>query len=81
MTAIEARLIERLKLLPPSRIAEVVDFVDFLASREQRAVAIEGLRALDKRLPDDQEIPPDLEQEIIEEIQRDRADQHRFKAN
>ena len=39
MTAIETRLIERLKRLPPTRVAEVVDFVEFLASREERAAA------------------------------------------
>ena len=39
MTAIEAQLIERLKKLPPSRVAEVVDFVEFLSQREERAAA------------------------------------------
>lgn len=39
MTGIEARLLERLKKLPPARVAEVVDFVEFLASREERAAA------------------------------------------
>lgn len=33
-TAIE-RLTEKLAQLPPERIAEVVDFVDFIADREQ----------------------------------------------
>jgi predicted nucleic acid-binding protein len=51
MTAIEAQLIERLKKLPPSRVAEVVDFVEFLAAREERAAAAqrltEGLARLD----------------------------------
>jgi Protein of unknown function (DUF2281) len=43
MTAIEAQLIERLKKLPPSRVAEVVDFVEFLALREERAAAAQRL--------------------------------------
>ena len=43
MTAIEAQLIERLKKLPPSRVAEVVDFVEFLASREERTAAAQRL--------------------------------------
>lgn len=51
MTAIELQLIERLKKLPPSRVAEVVDFVDFLSQREERAAAAqrltEGLAKLD----------------------------------
>ncbi len=51
MTEIEVQLLERLKKLPPSRVAEVVDFVEFLASREERAAAAqrltEGLARLD----------------------------------
>jgi Protein of unknown function (DUF2281) len=51
MTSIESQLIERLKKLPPSRVAEVVDFVEFLAVREERAAAAqrltEGLARLD----------------------------------
>ena len=43
MTAIETRLIERLKQLPPMRVAEVADFVEFLAARESRARAAAGL--------------------------------------
>ncbi len=29
-------LLERIEALPPERIAEIADFVDFIASREQR---------------------------------------------
>jgi hypothetical protein len=51
MTVIESQLLERLKKLPPSRVAEVMDFVEFLASREERAAAAqrltEGLARLD----------------------------------
>jgi hypothetical protein len=43
VTAIELQLIERLKKLSPARVAEVVDFVEFLASREERAAAAERL--------------------------------------
>ena len=43
MTAIEVQLIERLKKLPPARAAEVVDFVEFLASREEGAAAAQRL--------------------------------------
>jgi len=34
MTAIEPALIEKLKQLPPNKVAEVEDFVDFLRTRE-----------------------------------------------
>ena len=71
MTAIEAQLIERLKKLPPSRVAEVVDFVELLASREERAAAThrlsEGLARLDAL-----KLPPVSEDEIEQEIQAAR---------
>lgn len=34
MSATEKALIEKIKQLPPQRLAEVEDFVDFLRSRE-----------------------------------------------
>ena len=34
MTAIEPALIEKLKQLPPHKVAEVEDFVEFLRTRE-----------------------------------------------
>ena len=34
----EKELIEKIKGLPPDKIAEVVDFVDFLAHRDDRAL-------------------------------------------
>lgn len=34
MTAAEQALIEKIKQLPPQRMAEVEDFVDFLRARE-----------------------------------------------
>jgi hypothetical protein len=43
MNALETRLIERLKQLPPTRVAEVADFVEFLAAREERSAAAERL--------------------------------------
>ena len=44
MTAIEAQLIAQLKKLPPHRVAEVVDFVDFLTAREERASGMTWIR-------------------------------------
>lgn len=71
MTAIEAQLIERLKKLPPSRVAEVVDFVEFLASREERAAAAmrlsQGLARLDAL-----NLPEISEDEVEAEIQAAR---------
>jgi len=39
MTAFESRLMQGLKVLPPERVAEAMDFVEFLASRVQRDAA------------------------------------------
>jgi len=73
MTAIEAQLMERLKKLPPARVAEVVDFVEFLASREERAAAAqrltEGLARLDAL-----KLPPISEDEVEVEIQTGRQE-------
>ena len=73
MTAIESKLIERLKQLPPSRVAEVVDFVDFLAAREERAAAAQRLADGMARL-NTLNLPPLSEDEIEEEIQASRQD-------
>ena len=75
MTAIEAQLIERLKKLPPARVTEVVDFVEFLAAREERAAAVqrltEGLARLDAL-----NLSPVSEDEIEEEVQAARCERH-----
>lgn len=79
MTTIEAQLIERLKKLPPNRVAEVVDFVEFLALREERVAAAqrltEGLARLDAL-----NLPSLTEDDVEEELQasrKDRRDNHR----
>ncbi len=73
MTAIEARLIERLKKLPPARVAEVVDFVEFLSQREERTAAAqrltEGLARLDAL-----KLPEITEDEVEAEIQAARQE-------
>ena len=68
MTVIEARLIERLKKLPPGRVAEVIDFVEFLSAREERAAASERLADAMARL-DALNLPPISEDEVEEEVQ------------
>ena len=73
MTAIEAQLIERLKKLPPSRVAEVVDFVDFLSQREERAAAAQRLTQGLARL-DALNLPTISEDEVEAEVQASRKD-------
>jgi len=73
MTAIESQLIERLKKLPPNLVAEVVDFVEFLIAREERAAAAqrltEGLARLDAL-----NLPLVSEDEVEEEVQAARRE-------
>lgn len=71
MTAIESQLIEGLKRLPPNRVAEVVDFVEFLAAREERAAAAQRLSDGLARL-DALNLPPISEDEIEDEVQATR---------
>ena len=71
MTAIESRLLERVKQLPPGRVAEVVDFVEFLAAREERAAAAAPLGEAMAKL-DAMNLPALSEDEIEEEVQAAR---------
>lgn len=71
MTAIESQLMERLKRLPPSRVAEVFDFVEFLASREERAEAAQRLTEGQARL-DALNLPPVSEDDVEAEVQAAR---------
>lgn len=73
MTAIEAQLMERLKKLSPARIAEVVDFVEFLASRDERAAAAQRLTAGLTRL-DALKLPDISDDEVEAEIQATRQE-------
>jgi len=80
MTAIEVQLMERLKKLPPARVAEVVDFVEFLAAKEERAAAAqrltEGLARLDAL-----SLPPISEDEVADEVQAARRERHARQGN
>lgn len=73
MSAIEPALIEKLQKLPPQRLAEVRDFVDFLAAREERVAAGARLGESLARL-DSLGLPPFSDEEIEAEIQAARQD-------
>jgi hypothetical protein len=73
MAAIEANLIQKLQNLPPQRLAEVVDFVEFLAAREERAAAGERLGESLAKL-DVLHLPPLSDEEIEAEIQAARQE-------
>jgi hypothetical protein len=73
MTAIEVQLIERLKTLPPNRVADVADFVEFLALREERTAAAQRLTDGLARL-DALELSGITEDEVEAEIQATRLE-------
>lgn len=65
-------LIEKIQQLPPQRLAEVEDFVDFLRTREERAAAGARLGESLAKL-DALNLPPISDDEIAAEIQAARA--------
>lgn len=67
-------LIERINQLPPERRAQIEDFVNFLAAQERRREAAEALRTTWAKLPQE-ELTPEIEQMIVEEVRADRAEQ------
>lgn len=73
MAAIEPTLIAKLQKLPPQRLAEVRDFVEFLAAREERAAAGARLGESLARL-DALNLLPLSDDEIAAEIQAARQD-------
>jgi hypothetical protein len=70
---IEETILQKLKQLSPERLAEVEDFVEFLAAKERREQAIERLRALRQRQPPE-EITDHEMQEIVAEVKAYRAE-------
>jgi hypothetical protein len=45
MSATEQALLEKIRQLPPQRLAEVEDFVDFLRAREERRLTQAATKA------------------------------------
>lgn len=73
MAVIEPTLIQKLQKLPPERLAEVTDFVEFLAAREERAAAGKRLGASLAKL-DALNLPPLSDDEIAAEISAARQE-------
>lgn len=77
MAAIQSSLLRKLERLSPTRLAEVEDFVEFLAVREARDDAATRLGQSLAKL-DALNLPPITDEEIEAEIQaarRERAAQ------
>ena len=69
-------LIEKIRALPPERQGEVEDFVDFLAAKTQREVALDRLFAISPAL-EAAGAPPIAEDEIQAEVDAVRAERRR----
>ena len=66
-------LIEKIRALPEERLAEVEDFVDFLASKSRRLDALDRLLAIAPAL-EAAGAPPITEDEIDAEVRAVRAE-------
>ena len=64
---------QTLQKLPANRVAEVVDFVEFLTLREERSAAAQRLGESMARL-DVLNLPPIAEDEVEEEVQAARRE-------
>ena len=65
-------LFAKIRQLPAERLAQIADFVDFLASQEHRRAAIERLQALRDQLPPAEITEGEL-QEIVDAVREVRA--------
>ncbi|MGB7988162.1 MAG: hypothetical protein WCF44_02120 [Candidatus Methylophosphatis roskildensis] len=66
-------MIDKIRQLPPQRLAEVEDFVDFLRTREERSAAGARLGVSLARL-DAMDLPPLSDDEIAAEIEAARQE-------
>lgn len=69
-------LLAKLKALPSERLGQIADFVDFLATQDQRRQAGEELRAMWARMPQE-ELTEAIEQEIVAEVRAVRAERRK----
>jgi len=69
-------LMEKIQALPPERLSEVEDFVDFLAAKTRRLAALDRLLAIAPAL-EAAGVPPMTEDEIQAEVDAVRAARRR----
>ncbi len=73
MDVIDPTLIEKLKRSPPQKLAEIEDFVDFVARKDARRAALDRLLAIAPAL-EAAGLAPMSEEEIAAEIAAVRAE-------
>ncbi len=72
MAADTQALIEKIQALPAERIAEVEDFVDFIATKARRLTALDRLLAIAPAL-EAAGAPPMAEEDVAAEVEAARA--------
>lgn len=65
-------LIEKIQALPPERLGEVEDFIDFISSKARRLAALDRLLAIAPAI-EAAGVPPMSEDEIQAEVDAVRA--------
>jgi len=65
-------LIEKIQALPPERLGEVEDFIDFISSKARRLAALDRLLAIAPAI-EAAGVPPMTEDEIQAEVDAVRA--------
>ena len=76
---VEQSLISRIRALSPQQLAEVEDFVDFLAAKSNKRAAIERLLAMAPAL-EAAGVEPMSEDEITAEVKAARAERRAREA-
>jgi hypothetical protein len=71
----EQNLLSKIRVLAPQQVAEVEDFVEFLAAKSRKNAALDRLLSIAPAL-ERAGIPPMTEEEIDAEIQAARAERH-----
>ncbi|MBM3342989.1 MAG: hypothetical protein FJY56_12880 [Betaproteobacteria bacterium] len=69
-------LLAKLKALPPERLGQVADFVEFLSTQEQRRQAGEELRAMWSRMSQEA-FTDEIEQDVVAEVRAYRAERRK----
>ena len=73
MTTTEQALLSRIRSLSPQQVAEVEDFVEFLATKSSRHAALDRLLAIAPAL-EAAGVAPMSEEEIVAEVKAARAE-------
>jgi hypothetical protein len=66
-------LIEKIQALPPDRLSEIEDFIDFISAKTRRLAALDSLLAIAPAL-EAAGVPPMGEDEIQAEVDAVRAE-------